>query len=509
MISELRLTNFQGFKDTTKIPLAPITLIFGPNSSGKSSIIRSLLLFKQSTSSVARETDRFSFVDSDVDLGGFANVVHRHNVSEDIGIGITFTRTDKANRIPYGVDFAIREGDIIGQVVVQGTTERMFASRESANSGEFTLTFDNDPDSNDRLILDYSKSRGFETIYAAFGEFSKRRVSPRSRAATGDDPEENVDEVSSEVLKSILLSTEFTRKNLYVSVRPSRQFGFSKATENSEDWEEIEDRRAFLFRRFLDELLSNHVRRLDNNLRSITHLAGLRVIPDRFSNMGSSTNKITADASNIVTMLGSSSEVVKETSKWLSRLTNGAYELEVIKMNGRSIDFLGDVGSLVLRDTRLNTTTTFKDVGVGLSQVLPIIAALVQSSAAKAKKTPLALRIALTDAQPTLLLEQPELHLHPKMQAELADLLIERSLAKSPDGPQIVMETHSENIILRMQRRIREGKIPASMVSVVYVDRDPDSGISRVKVLPLDDNGEFLAAWPEDFGVIRLDEILP
>lgn len=208
-------------------------------------------------------------------------------------------------------------------------------------------------------------------------------------------------------------------------------------------------------------------------------------------------------------MLGSSSEVVKETSKWLSRLTNGAYELEVIKMNGRSIDFLGDVGSLVLKDTRLNTTTTFKDVGVGLSQVLPIIAALVQSASNKTKKIPLALRMSLSDAQPTLLLEQPELHLHPKMQAELADLLIERSLAKTSDGPQIVMESHSENIILRMQRRIREGKIPASAVSVIYVDRDPKSGVSRVKALPLDDNGEFLAAWPEDFGVIRLDEILP
>lgn len=509
MISELRLTNFQGFKDSTKIPLAPITLIFGPNSSGKSSIIRSLLLFKQSTSSVARETDRFSFVDSDVDLGGFANVVHRHNVSEDIGIGITFSKKDKANQIPYGVDFAIREGDVVGQIVVKGTTERMLQSRGSEHVGEFTLAFDGDPDAPDRLILNFAKSRGFESIYAAFGDFVKRRISIRSRSKEEDDSEIFLDESMSETLKTILLSTEFTRKNLYVSVRPSRQLGFSKTHDASEDWDELEDRRAFLFRRFLDELLSSHVRRVDSNLRSITHLAGLRIIPDRFSNMGSSTNKITADASNIVTMLGSSSEVVNETSKWLSRLTNGAYELEVIKMNGRSIDFLGDVGSLVLRDTRLNTTTTFKDVGVGLSQVLPIIAALVQAATNKTKKIPVAVRIGLSDAQPTLLLEQPELHLHPKMQAELADLLIERSLAKTADGPQIVLETHSENIILRMQRRIREGKIPASAVSVVYVDRDPKSGISRVKALPLDDNGEFLAAWPEDFGVIRLDEILP
>lgn len=451
-----------------------------------------------------------SFVDGDVDLGGFANVVHRHDVTAEIGIGISFTRQIRDFTSQFGVDFAIREGDLVSQIVLHGTTSR-YALGRVEQGGEFTLVFDGDPDNLDRLVLDYSKSRGIEAIFAAFVDFSNKRFSKRGIESDARELEPiALDDNLTAELKTLMLRAEFSRKSLFVSVRLARPADLSELSATDASNEDLENVRAFMFSRFLDELLGFQVRRVDNNLREIRHLAGLRVIPDRFSSMGGSTNKLTADASNIVTMLGSSSKVVGETSKWLSRLTNGAYELEVVKMNGRSIDFLGDVGSLVLRDKKLNTTTTFKDVGVGLSQVLPIIAALVQAGTKRtAKVSSVAERIGLADRKPTLLLEQPELHLHPRMQAELADLLIEQSMARSAEGPQVIMETHSESIILRMQRRIREGMIPASSVSVLYVDRDPESGISRVKVLPLDDNGEFLATWPEDFGVIRLDEILP
>jgi predicted ATPase len=71
------------------------------------------------------------------------------------------------------------------------------------------------------------------------------------------------------------------------------------------------------------------------------------------------------------------------------------------------------------------------------------------------------------------------------------------------------METHSENIILRVQRRIRERAIRAQDVSVIFVDKDAKTGQSKAQELILDDNGEFLTAWPESFAVMRLDEILP
>lgn len=98
MLEEIRLSNFQGFADETKIPLAPLTLIFGPNSSGKTSLIRSLLLLQQSFwwSSASTRPD-FLFSDRNgVDLGSFANTVHKHDQTKEIVFRIGVALGEKA-----------------------------------------------------------------------------------------------------------------------------------------------------------------------------------------------------------------------------------------------------------------------------------------------------------------------------------------------------------------------------------------------------------------------------
>jgi predicted ATPase len=122
-------------------------------------------------------------------------------------------------------------------------------------------------------------------------------------------------------------------------------------------------------------------------------------------------------------------------------------------------------------------------VGVGVSQVLPIVAQLALGS------------------NDTVLLEQPELHLHPKAQADLGDLLVE-SVGL---GKQVIAETHSEHLLLRVLRRIRQGTLAPGDVSVLYVDAG-DSG-SSVQELRLDSRGEFLDEWPNGFFEERIDEL--
>jgi predicted ATPase len=150
---------------------------------------------------------------------------------------------------------------------------------------------------------------------------------------------------------------------------------------------------------------------------------------------------------------------------------------------------LGDVNtgpliSLQLTDTRNNAVITPKDVGFGIGQVLPIIFEAVISN----KKH--------------ICVEQPEIHLHPRLQAHLADLFIDSVQSRKN---QWIVETHSEALMLRIQRRIREGKIPKEMVSVLYVDVG-ESG-AQVTQINLDDDGDFTTVWPEGFFEERLEEI--
>jgi predicted ATPase len=116
-------------------------------------------------------------------------------------------------------------------------------------------------------------------------------------------------------------------------------------------------------------------------------------------------------------------------------------------------------------------------MGEGISQLLPVIAGVI-----------------LTAPGETLLVEQPELHLHPAAQANLGDLFVES--VSDLSGPQFIVETHSEHLLLRVRRRIAEDKLDPRFVSVLYVDKRGST--SKVRPLELNPKGHFVE-WPAGF----------
>ena|SRR5450759_4519163 len=114
-----------------------------------------------------------------------------------------------------------------------------------------------------------------------------------------------------------------------------------------------------------------------------------------------------------------------------------------------------------------------------------------------------------------LAMEQPEIHLHPALQAELGDVFITSALGEQKNT--FILETHSEHLILRIMRRLREsyaGKLPSHLpqikpedVSVLYVE--PARGGSVVREMSLNERGELVKAWPGGFFEEGLREVLP
>jgi len=134
------------------------------------------------------------------------------------------------------------------------------------------------------------------------------------------------------------------------------------------------------------------------------------------------------------------------------------------------------------------------DVGFGIGQLLPI---LVQAAISRIDSTHLRPRV--------ICVEQPEIHLHPRLQAKVADIFLEtvnqpnrRYTSRGVRGLQWVVETHSEMIIRRIQRRIREGHADPANISVLYVQPKGQHG-SEVINLPLDAHGDFTEEWPGGF----------
>ncbi len=141
---------------------------------------------------------------------------------------------------------------------------------------------------------------------------------------------------------------------------------------------------------------------------------------------------------------------------------------------------------LVLIDQRTHTVVTHRDVGIGISQVLPV---LVMAYGSQGK---------------LIAMEQPEIHLHPALQAELGDVFIEAALGERQNT--FILETHSEHLILRLMRRMREiylhrdtglPPITPADVSVLYVE--PDGPRSIVREMPLNELGELVKSWPGGF----------
>jgi predicted ATPase len=143
----------------------------------------------------------------------------------------------------------------------------------------------------------------------------------------------------------------------------------------------------------------------------------------------------------------------------------------------------------------MDTQVSHRDVGIGISQVLPV---LVSAYASK---------------EEIIAIEQPEIHLHPALQAELGDLFIYSALGGN--GNTLLLETHSEHIILRILRRIREtaeGELPEGLtpvtpnqVSVLYVE--PGKEGSEVIHIPVNEDGEFERPWPRGFFAERAREL--
>jgi predicted ATPase len=152
----------------------------------------------------------------------------------------------------------------------------------------------------------------------------------------------------------------------------------------------------------------------------------------------------------------------------------------------------------LLLDTGAGSFVLPSEVGAGVSQLIPVIVAAVVEG-----------RSGLS------LVEQPEIHVHPAVQVSLGDLFIE-AVTNEGSRRTFLVETHSEHLILRLLRRIRETTekelaegAPAfaeDRLSVLYVETTPE-GV-RVRRLRVDEHGEFIDQWPKGFFAERMEELL-
>jgi len=222
---------------------------------------------------------------------------------------------------------------------------------------------------------------------------------------------------------------------------------------------------------------------LDQALESLFPMGPFRRPPERwYIFTGTSPEDVGYRGDLLPDLLFRRSDLIEEANKWLERLDIG-YALRV-----RPIGQASDLFEVRLVDRRRqdDINVALSDVGFGISQILPFIVQTLASSGQ------------------VISIEQPEVHLHPKLQADLGNLI--STAIEKPYRHQFLVETHSEHLILRLQKLVRERKLRPEDISVIFVSRGGTG--SSARRLRLDDDGRFMDEWPGGFFAERLRELI-
>lgn len=436
MLTHLHIKNFKAWKDTGPIRLAPLTVIFGANSAGKSSLGHLLLALKQTTLSADRKRPlHLGDENALIDLGTFVECLHNHDLKNALAFELGW-------KIP-GKELGAR--DPLSENIFSGDELRL-AVKLSASAKEQPrvdeLTYRLLRNNENQLAIEYSRD------------------------------EKNKLDISSNEYKFV------------------RNTGRGWPLEDPDKFYRISDQSRARFQNA--EFLSDFALSTEAALNSVYYLGPLRDHPKRIYSWSGETPESVGQKGEfaIAAILAASAQ---------DRKVNRGYQKRLTRFDRFIAQWLKDLGVIesfsvkpvaegrkeyeVLVKTHASASEVkITDVGFGVSQVLP---ALVQAF--------------YCPPNSTIWMEQPEIHLHPQVQAELADVFISATQARENGkerNVQLIVESHSEHFLNRLQRRVAEGSVSPKDVAVYFCRRV--GAATELEPLSLNIFGE-IDNWPENF----------
>ncbi|WP_462402119.1 DUF3696 domain-containing protein [Pseudomonas sp. Marseille-QA0332] len=463
-IVKLGLENFKKFGSLELDLSKPLTLIYGENSSGKTSAIRALLGIMQ-TFSRQNKYHAWHTHGEYVDLGFYKDYVKDHNVKNRFSVSITSDSTNYA----------------IGRVKkTQLITKKYCYEYESVSNQAKLFSYHETADSKafEEVIKNAHPSYGLEYREGPIELISLTRPKTRSYFHLSINPM-----CYTGIIGDIAKLNERIKQiiaNGVVKVQLEDRFSIAPYNKKPNGFDDMSHVSYWAFQRSMDVT--------ERAMSNLHYLGPLRMTPSRSYKVSGASIDVGVNGEHtphVLAYLYSLHTRAKSKSAQ-SKYSNFIDWFKLVFPNSAvDTDPYEDIVRLkVSRDGRIDSIS---DVGFGFSQVLPII---VQAAA--------------MDPGETLIIEQPELHLHPKAQVAFSNFLT----AAMKTGINFVIETHSEHILKGLQLQISstsvreiEGSASADVVSltsdkvkIYYFNRD-----DSIREMKLTKWGEIEGGWPEGF----------
>jgi hypothetical protein len=488
MIHALELENFKGVGARTRIELAPVTLLFGANNVGKSTILHSLLFVHEVLRSGSADVDRTELGHEALELGGFARIVHRHDKERSIHVRVEFDTGNSVNRLGRDlegfsfpdlddsittawVEFraAHRQGSAVVEAITIGSGDEPLVWIElgrTLREGEPLLTQVNmgHPILGERgrelgpaweeVSLDvtgrgFGDGTGFGMGKGALldrGGFGDGRAVPmfairRTRRSALPPLDEPIRIVPSEPVPTRSLSgSRSGSRSVSGSGSLSGSRSASRSRSQSDVDESVGDEAALVddeVQTFLELVVIGICGQLSDSLRDALYIGPLRAVPSRgflLEGGGGGMSRWSDGLAAWEALLSGEPSLVEKTNEWLARLGVGCKVVvqELFDQKASAEDVatrhVDICARRLLLDSGSGTLVLPSELGAGVSQLVPVVVASV-----------------LPHHRGLVMVEQPEIHVHPALQVELGDLFIESAAER-----QFIVETHSEHLILRL-----------------------------------------------------------
>lgn len=488
-ITSITLGGFKGINEKAVLPLAPITLFFGANSTGKSTILQGLLYLYEILINRNPDPEFSSLVGENLYFGGFRNLIHGKDEDGVITLGLTLDMSDEGS----AVDNYLSEAE---EWMVENYIEDY--PEAIADKWGFELevawsVYDDRPYirkysvfANDEHFCTMERKSGAKTSFISYFKLHDSWVMPESLEAI----------------------TEYFGQNWLAAAIDTEEHALPephnriKLVSTHWDWSDIFPDHPLSAATFCEAAFSQAcvgpLQTLSKFLRKTLHIGPIRVVPGRnFITQETRSPARWYDGSGAWDELAYPSDHsigINALNVWFMKAEGfGAdYRFNVIESDNQDVS----CNNVVLTDTKSEVSFNLAQVGVGISQVVPFMVGLFRSE------------------QGILSCEQPELHIHPRWQLALADMLLQQ--VNGDWGQQFLIETHSEHLMLRLLKRRREtaeGESDSNLlrcrkqdIQIIFCEQ----GEEGTCLLPITttDEGEFDAPWPKGFFKERRDELL-
>jgi hypothetical protein len=534
MITGITIANFKGIREPVHLQFRPITLLFGANSAGKSSILHALHYAREVFERRNYSPDLTIASGGTLDLGGFDHLMHGHNRDQVLKLGIELGRDQwRSNYIQV-------------QPVIQDETVDVDPLLEDPKSIAIDLDIVWSEIANRPLVTSCSIQMNGQRIGLVQFQAGKREASCEIDLAhpiwkPSDDcmqlldflgyHESDIPEPSDQTsgFELLIQKTEELLLHFGDYLPEEKRLVFQAIADDA-----LPDPSHFSpsrlsdnaagdsFQVTIEALLAGTIRSIFcgavssviRDLNRCRFLGPLRATPTR-----EFRSPRFVDPSRWASGLGawdalvhSDGSLVDEVSQWMSDEDRLNAKCSILQkryvevdlsdplvralLDGRAFDDVENGKNLLLDAQRSKSRLIIlasdgktelqpHDVGTGITQILPVVVA------------------ALDSQSQFVSIEQPELHIHPRMQAALGDLFL--SSVRSKEHA-FLIETHSEHLILRLLRRIREtdkGRAPREFelrtdeIAIYYLEQV--GGATNARRIDVDVNGDFIQPWPDDF----------